>query len=469
MNLVPPYELPSKISYFQAFALTSPALALTILVAPIGLLPSIFAKYYGVSLVGMGAVLLFIHAFDTITDVLIGHFSDRFRLRHGTRKPFVIVGGLLSLPSAYFLVTPPGGEVTVFSFAIWSTAFYLCFTLINIPQLSWAGELTNVPEERTFIFSMLAFVKKIAELFFYITPFLPFFGTQEITHEVLRFSVIVGICMMLPMLYLSANYVPNGFAPTQKESIVKSHTAAFKDYLAVFKANKPFQVYMGAYIFIGLGLGMYSGLLFMYIDVFLGVGELFATMLIVGVIAGLLLTPLSFKLIVWLGKRDSWMISTVLLIAGVFYTSMLLPGQVGITDLIAVQVVLTAAGITLVIVGPSMLNDTVDYGLLHMENGTRGVYLALYTFLVKIEIALGASLGLALAGWLGFQASEQQQTAEGAFAIRFTMCWLPMAIICLGLYFIHRIPLTEARMAIIGRRLRKRASLDRIPGTVSPE
>lgn len=451
------HDSSSKLTYSKAFAFASPSLALALLMAPIGLLPSIFAKYYGVSLVALGGILLFIRAFDSITDVLIGHFSDRYRLRHGTRKPFVIMGGLLSLPCAYFLVSPPSGEVTVVTFAFWSVLYYLCFTLFNIPKFAWAGELTTVPEDRTFIFSVLAFVSRIAALLFYMIPFLPLFATREITPEVLKFSVVCGMFVMLPTLYLLARYVPSGIPPSAKESVVKSHAAAFKDYLTIFVTNKPFQVFMAAYVFYGLGLGMYGGLLFLYIDVFLGLGDQYATIAIIGLVGALVLTPLGYKLAVSLGKRVNWIISTILVIGGIFYTATLSPGHAGLVDLIIMKMIFVVASITLAIVGPAMLNDTIDYGLLQKESGARGVYLALYTFMVKIEVALGASLGLALAGWLGFQATEPTQTAQGAFAIRFTMCWVPMVIIGLGLYFIHKTPLNEARTAIIGRRLEKRA------------
>ena len=161
----------SNFSKVQAMAFTLPSLAVSLLIAPVSLVPSIFAKYYGVSLVSLGIVLLLLRIFDSITDALIGHFSDRYRSRYGTYRPFVIGGGLLVLPCAYFLMYPLSGEVTVFNFFCWSTAFYLAFTLFHIPLYSWAGELTLVPQERTFIFTLLAFSSKAASLLFFFVPF----------------------------------------------------------------------------------------------------------------------------------------------------------------------------------------------------------------------------------------------------------------------------------------------------------
>ena len=452
-----PNAVDKTLSHFQTIAFASPALALFLLFTPMGLLPSIFAKYYGISLVGLGTVLLLTRFFDVITDVLIGHFSDRYRLKHGTRKPFVVIGGLLIIPCAFFLVYPPGGEVTVFSFACWSLAFYLAFTLFAIPFYAWAGELTTAPRERTFLFSLLAFVGKIAALLFFVLPFLPFFETQEITPEVLKLSVFLGACVMLPTLFILIKISPDGIAPTRQEAEIKPHSAALADYIAIFKSNKPFQLFMGSHLFLGLGGGMFSGLFFLYVDVFLDLGNEFAKVAVVGLIAGLALTPLAYKLALWLGKRNAWLLSTVLLISGMFYCGTLSPGEAGFIDIIIMYMIFVVGGLFTGIIGPAMLNDTADYGLLTLKDGARGVYFALYVFVLKIGAALGVSAGLALVGWLGFDATATQQTADGTFAIRFTMCWLPMAITGLGLYFIAKTPLSEAKMEIIGRRLQARA------------
>ena len=193
----------------------------------------------------------------------------------------------------------------------------------------------------------------------------------------------------------------------------------------------------------------------MYVDVYLGLGELYASMAIVGYIAGLVLTPVAYKLVVFYGKRNSWFLSTLFTIGGMFYCGFLTPGGSSFISLIFVQVLFVLGSIFLNIVGPAMLNDVVDYGLLASEEDSRGVYFSLYFFLMKVEAALGVSLGLVIAGFLGFEATASQQTVEGGFAIRFAASWFPMVVTIVGLYFICRIPLDEARMAIVDRRLAK--------------
>ncbi len=113
---------------------------MTWLGAPIPILQGIYAKYYGFSLTTLATIILLARFFDAITDPLIGYYSDRYARRTGTRKPFILAGGLLLILSAYFLYVPIGGDigessnVSVAYFTFWFMALYLAMTLFEIPH-----------------------------------------------------------------------------------------------------------------------------------------------------------------------------------------------------------------------------------------------------------------------------------------------------------------------------------------------
>ena len=71
----------SGFSKWQALAFSAPSISLAFLVGPMGLIQGIYAKYYGMALTTLAAVLLIGRVFDAVTDPLIGHYSDRFRAR----------------------------------------------------------------------------------------------------------------------------------------------------------------------------------------------------------------------------------------------------------------------------------------------------------------------------------------------------------------------------------------------------
>ena len=76
--------------------------------------------------------------------------------------------------------------------------------------------------------------------------------------------------------------------------------------------------------------------------------------------------------------------------------------------------------------------------------------------MIKAPVALGTSLGLALAGWLSFDATATIHDESSAFAIHLAISWVPAVILTIGLFFIWRYPLDERRCAIIARRLQRR-------------
>jgi|TARA_B110000114_G_scaffold184850_1_gene229738 MFS family permease len=86
----------------------------------------------------------------------------------------------------------------------------------------------------------------------------------------------------------------------------------------------------------------------------------------------------------------------------------------------------------------------------------RGSYFSIFTLMTTAQGALGLSLGLALAGWLGFDATATTHDESSAFAIHLAISWVPAVILSIGLFFIWRYPLDERRCAIIARRLQRR-------------
>ena len=247
----------SGFSKWQALAFSAPSIGFTFFMGPMGVIQGIYAKYYGMALTTLAAVLLIGRIFDAVTDPLIGYYSDRYRARTGTRKPFILAGGLCLIPSSYFLFVPPA-DVSVVYFTLWSLLFYLALTLKGIPMYAWASELRSDSVERTTLFTVLAFVNQCGFLLFFLIPFLPMFATSEITPETLRVSVVIGAILVLLGLYCALKYVPNGPPPVLEESVEKdkSHqpkTTFFKVMYNVVKGNKPFQVFIFAYLCLGLG------------------------------------------------------------------------------------------------------------------------------------------------------------------------------------------------------------------------
>ena len=91
--------------WLRIIAFAIPLIGSTLLLSPvIAVLGGIYAKYYGLSLTSIAGVILAAKLFDAVTDPLIGYYSDRWRLKIGSRKPLILVGVLLVRKSLSFRI-----------------------------------------------------------------------------------------------------------------------------------------------------------------------------------------------------------------------------------------------------------------------------------------------------------------------------------------------------------------------------
>ena len=441
---------------WQALAFSVPSAGLWFLMGSMGVIQGIYAKHFGVALTTLAAILLVGRIFDAFSDPLIGYYSDSYRARTGTRKPFILLGGLALIPCSYFLFVPPD-NVSLTYLTIWTLLFYLAYTFISIPFNAWASELTFDSLERTRLFAVMLFSGRIGGLLFYLVPFYPMFPTTEITPETLKYSVVVSSTLIILGLYFSLRYVPSGRAPLSEKILVcKPVGETINEIFNAVKSNKPFKILMVAYMSIALAFGMYGGLFFVFVDAYLGQGAAFGQLAIISILGALVLTPAAYKAVIILGKKKAWLISSIITLGGVFYAGQLSPGEGSFFDLLALKIVLVFGAVMLGLIVMPMLSDTVDYALLYDRTERRAAYFSVYSMATKAESALGISFGLAIAGWLGFDATLTSHSEQSSFAIHMAISWLPCVFLLLGLCFIWRYPLDERRTAIIHRRLANR-------------
>ena len=197
----------SPLGLNRCIAYAVPCIATAFLISPISLLQGIYAKYYGLTLSTLAAIVLVTRLFDAITDPLIGYWSDRYQARSGTRQPFLVAGGILLALGSYFLYSPPA-QVTAVYFAAWLIIFYLGWTLFEIPHMTLGGELAKHSKEKARVYGLRSAAGYVGLILFYIIPFLPFFDSSAITPETLRLCGIIGPVLILLTFILYFKMAP---------------------------------------------------------------------------------------------------------------------------------------------------------------------------------------------------------------------------------------------------------------------
>ena len=447
-----------KVSSFRSLAYSLPVLCTTFLVTPVwSALPGIYAKYFGLSLSVIASVMLMGRLFDAASDPVVGYLSDRYRVRTGTRKPFMVMGGLLFIISGYFLYVPPK-DVGVIYFLAWSLAFYLSWTAFQIPHLTWGGELTRDATEKSKIYSFRAGAVYMGLLLFYAVPLLPVFDNTDITPETLKWSAIGTALFLPPLLYLCMKWVPNGFAADKVDGLpspdsCSEETPSPRALLNILLNNKPFLIFLGAYIFFGTSIGMWYGLIFIYVDAYLGMGSQFAPVFMLSFAVSIPLIPVWYKVSACLGKKKAWIIATGFFIVACLYTACLNPGETQFVGLLVLKIITDIGFVCLEIIPPSMLSDIVDYSTWKFRVERRGTYFSVYVFVTKTTLALGAALGLAIAGIYGFDPAASSFIEEGVFGLKLAIAWLPAGIMLMSLAFILLTPITARHHQMISKRL----------------
>lgn len=431
----------------EGFAYSLPVLVTNFLVVPTGIiLPAIYAKHFGLDLTTVATILLIARLFDAITDPIIGYCSDHYRSRTGSRKPLIIIGGVLFIISSYFLYIPPDGASATY-YLSWFLAFYLSWTMIEIPHIAWGGELASSSREKTKIYSLRALALMLGSSLFFIIPMLPFFGTNEFTPVTLKWSVITAVILMLPLLYLCIKIVPNGRAYKLQDK------ETLKIVLSSIICNRPLILFLCAYLISGVGMGMWMGLMFIFADSYLDIGESLPLALTIGNFIGLASIPIWRRLASRYEKNIVWGISILLGSLAIACTSFLEPGFSSNVLFMGLLCLLSAVGAALQILSPSLLSDIVDYGSWKFGSDRAATYFSSYMLIAKANIGIGGALGLGIAGWYGFEPAAATRSEEGLIGLHLAIAYIPAFLLLTSLIFIFLIPINTYRHGIIQQRL----------------
>ena len=461
---------PTSLWQKQTYAL--PSLTTSFLIGPMAIIQGMYAKYFGLPLTTIASVLLIARIFDAVTDPLIGFYADRYHARTGSRKPFILCGGLLLVLSSYFLYVPVDLKmlqtldentvsvvVSTGYFLGWFMVFYLAWTLFEIPHLAWANELAGSSQEKTRIYSMRSASGFLGILLFYAVPLLPFFPTNEFTPQTLSFAVMCAGCLMLLLLFICIKYTPNGVQKKSIESISprvkKTHSAKLKVLWHEIITNKPLLLFLIAVTFSTVAFGgMWFTLIFIYVDSYLELGDKFAQGSLLANVVSLLMVVAWCFVAVRLGKKISLVLGLLFSFVGIFSTSFLAPGETGFFSLLLILTLCYGVGaIALDVLLPSLLADIIDYNRWKFGSDRSATYFSLYSVTGKISVAIGGAIGLAIIGQYGFDPRAEIYTADNVAGLHLAIAWLPSGLILCSIILFLINPLTARRHALVRNRL----------------
>ena len=440
----------SAVSLSRGLVYASPIVVTYFLFYPVQiLLAGIYAKYFGLSLTTIATIVFAARLFDAITDPLIGYYSDRYRTRLGTRKPWILFGGIGLVISSYFLWTPPA-SVTGSYLLIWYIAFYLSWTIIDIPHTAWGGELAFSSQEKTRIYSIRAFCLYFGLLLFTIVPLLPFFKGNGFTPETLLWSVLASAIIMLPILLICLKFTSDG-----RESI-RTQKESPQLLLKAIVHNHPLLNLLASFFPISVGYGMYFGLSFIFADAFLGLGGYLPVILAISTVIGLVGASVTYKLSERLEKVKVYGLAAILGASSMAGLAVLEPETTPLISLTLLTGMFYFSNAMVLGSVPSLLSDIADYGIWKYGTDQAATYFAVYAFMTKAVVGVGGAFGLALINWYEFDATITSHTESSIYGLRLAIAFLPALLMLTSLIAIANTPIDTRRHRLIQKRLTSR-------------
>jgi Na+/melibiose symporter-like transporter len=408
------------------------------------IIPGVYAKYYGVSLSAVAAIILVTRILDAVIDPVIGVLSDRHRARGGLRRSWVMTGGLGLIVAGYFLFSPPIAVSPLYLFFALA-AFFICWTTVEVPQFAWGREIGGTLQERSAAFGWKTVFSFAGHAAFFSIPFLPFLPTHEYSPALMGVAIMVGAAFMV--VALCANYLlaPNG-------ATTKHDPPNIRAAINLVRTNGPLRLFVLIAVLEGISGGMWYGVMYIYLSATIPSSKDIALIFLSSSVICLCTIPLWTRLIQSIGPVRGLLVCKCIYVMAFLGSLVLSPPSSWLVP----QILITTSFIAMAgsnVIFPLLLADVADYSLLKSKMDFGGTLFASHAFIGKVCYALGVSAALAILGIFGFDATSKEQSdlAKTGLALAYAGIPLVLAIVIAALSL--RIPLTRQRAALVRKRL----------------
>jgi Na+/melibiose symporter-like transporter len=368
-------------------------------------IPNYYGADLGVSLTAMASVLLISQVFNAVSDPIVGWLSDRTNTRWGRRRVWMAASIPIMWIAVYklFFPKPPVDEWYLLT---WMIVLWAGWTMLFIPYYAWAAELSPEYNERTRITGWRTSIGLGANVVSKLVPvaavLLYGYGGSKET------LVLVGI-MTLVMLPISVGL--SIFMVPETHDYVPARMPLLPG-LRIMWRNKPFLRLVSAFFINQLGTSISTALIVFYIRGVLQDEHNSILQLMTFFGFNLIGVPFWVKYSAQLGKHRAW--CAALMIFGLLMLLYLLLGPGDFYWMLPITAVTGFLGGSFAVIPNSMKADVIDIDRLATGEDRAAWFFAVWSFVVKVALAVGPSLGLFLLGMVGFDPKPGAANTEDA-------------------------------------------------------
>ena len=460
-----------RVPFWQkvAYGAGAPVDWLTVGLATVTLWMPVFNIGFGIRPSVLGMLLVLYRVWDAVADPVMGNISDNTRTRWGRRRPFILVGAVLTGVLMPLLWSPPtrwGETGMVIYLAIVGLVVFTTFTMWAMPYYSLMMELTPDYDERTRIAGFRSFfsqcgvliggwVLAIATSQWFANPET---GEPDIANGMRYVSIglaaIVILLGIIPALFVKERYYEKETRQQEKTPLLKG----LKETASI----KPFWFLIGIVVFQVFGMGV-VGKLGTYINIYyISDGELARASMLEGwkATVGFVTGVISIFFWTWVCEKldKKWALVIILLMGfvGAGLNIICLNPEHPYWQLIPTVFYAGVIGALWLIV-PSMQADVVDYDETKTSKRREGSINSVFSWFMKIGMTAAAGLSGFVLEWTGFDVHAgkiQPEDVVHRMVMYFVL--LPLVFWMASVILLFFYPLTREKMGEIRNELETR-------------
>jgi GPH family glycoside/pentoside/hexuronide:cation symporter len=429
---------------------------------------AIFVDGMGISPAAIGWVFLVFRLWDAFLDPFMGWISDNTRSRWGRRRPYVLIGGILTgaLFPLLWMGSPDWSQTVKLIYLTGiGLAFYAAFTVWVMPYQAMLPEMTPDTNERTSITSYQSFFGKLAVIagtWIWAITQLPVFSDPATGQpDTLNGMRVVGLGLGVVIMLLS---VLPAFLVKERHSefIAKQPKEPFWPTFKASFGNIPFRILAIFALIFGFGINLVQGQMF-YLRTYYALegntvlaGQLQGVEGTLSMVLGILSIPAFAWLTRRIGKKETLVISTVMILVATWLSWFTYNPEYPWLSLVTGTLLSPGyTGMWMVI--PSMIADVVDSEELRMGDRREGGFNSIFSWLNKASTSLAYGLAGVFVVWCGFEISQKaNQTPQAFLNLRLSFAVLPTVFLAPALFLLWKYPLSHQRMAEIRSELESR-------------
>lgn len=404
----------SALLAYGLFALPLAMVALPVYVY----VPQLYAERFGLSLAGIGSVLLLARVFDAFLDPALGWWIDRSHALDGYRR-FVLMAAPFLAVGFIALFHPPAAAQ---SFATeWFLGallvVYIGFSLATISHQSWGAALTQELSQRSRLTGTREGCGLIGVI---IAAALPALGSPW--YLTAAFLVMLGSCLTMLVRW----------APIPVR--VVGPAGGFRDLLVPFR-NRLFRWLFAVFLVNGIAAAIPATLFLFFAKDRLQLAQFAGLFLVLYFVAAAASMPLWATLARRWGEARAWFGAMLLAVVTFVWAATLGPG-----DGYAFGAICILSGLALgadLALPPALLAAVIHQA---GHSGQReGVYFGAWSWATKMNLALAAGISLPLLQYLGYLPGSH--SVAGAQALSMAYAVVPCFLKLLAAALLWRAPL----------------------------